>query len=73
MFKLFLLLIFLYFLFKAVKYVFRAFFNGVQSPPKVNNTQPHYSKYKDVEDAKFVEIKEDKPQEKDKHGSNGSK
>ncbi len=72
--RFFLLFIFLYFLFKIVKYIFRVFFNGVKGPTISRDSKPsHESKYKDVEEAKFVEIKEDKPPQKDKSGSDDSK
>ena len=67
-----LLFFFLYVLFKIVKFFFRAFSTGAKEPT-VNKSKPASSKYKDVEEAKFIEIKEEKQTDKEQSGSNGPK
>ncbi len=72
MFRFFLLFILLYVLFKVVKFFFGALTGSSKVPPAGRPKQSE-SKYKDVEEAKFIEIKEDKQTEKEQTGSNGSK
>ncbi len=57
MFRLFLLFIVFYIVYKAVKIFFRYFSPSLKRNSKVKNNLSKESKYKDVEEVKFTEIK----------------
>ncbi len=59
MFRLIFFLIVSYFVFKGLDFLWRLFLNYNRNKANRNNVPPSNSKYKDVEEAEFTEIKDD--------------
>ncbi len=70
MFRLFLLFVLFYMIYKGVKLFFRYFISEVKKPADNIRNNGDYkaaeSKYKDVEEAEFIEIKQDSKTQKEK-------
>ena len=69
MFRLILMFVLFYFLFKVVKMFVRFFIPEAKKPSNFNSSPAGESKYKDVEEVEFKEIKEDTQNQKDESNS----